>query len=113
MSQTLPTREGEVHVGQPANTMRAQEGPAARRTRLRAPWRPHTQCWVLCSVSGKTLWSQPSRFGGNVSVLSPLLRVPDLDADGAPDLLVLIQEENQVPPHPSCAASPPGPCPGP
>uniref|UniRef100_A0AC11D537 Family with sequence similarity 234 member A n=1 Tax=Ovis aries TaxID=9940 RepID=A0AC11D537_SHEEP len=48
------------------------------------------------TLTGKTLWSQPSRFGGNVSVLSPLLRVPDLDADGAPDLLVLIQEENQV-----------------
>ncbi|XP_010840563.1 PREDICTED: protein ITFG3 [Bison bison bison] len=48
------------------------------------------------TLTGKTLWSQPSSFGGNASVLSPLLRVPDLDADGAPDLLVLIQEENQV-----------------
>ncbi|XP_068823883.1 protein FAM234A isoform X2 [Capricornis sumatraensis] len=51
---------------------------------------------LSCADEGKTLWSQPSSFGGNVSVLSPLLRVPDLDADGAPDLLVLIQEENQV-----------------
>ncbi|XP_055417523.1 protein FAM234A isoform X2 [Bubalus kerabau] len=48
------------------------------------------------TLTGKTLWSQPSSFRGNASVLSPLLRVPDLDADGAPDLLVLIQEENQV-----------------
>ncbi|XP_043311911.1 protein FAM234A [Cervus canadensis] len=48
------------------------------------------------TLTGKTLWSQPSSFGGNASILSPLLRVPDLDADGAPDLLVLVQEENQV-----------------
>ncbi|XP_057551552.1 protein FAM234A [Hippopotamus amphibius kiboko] len=48
------------------------------------------------SVTGETLWSHPSSFGGNVSVLSPLLRVPDIDADGAPDLLVLTQEEDQV-----------------
>ncbi|XP_055417524.1 protein FAM234A isoform X3 [Bubalus kerabau] len=51
---------------------------------------------LSCADEGKTLWSQPSSFRGNASVLSPLLRVPDLDADGAPDLLVLIQEENQV-----------------
>ncbi|XP_036681536.1 protein FAM234A isoform X2 [Balaenoptera musculus] len=48
------------------------------------------------SVTGETLWSHPSSFGGNVSVLSPLLQVPDIDADGVPDLLVLTQEENQV-----------------
>ncbi|KAB0383367.1 hypothetical protein FD755_005284 [Muntiacus reevesi] len=48
------------------------------------------------TLTGKTLWSQPSSFGENASVLSPLLRVPDLDADGALDLLVLVQEENQV-----------------
>ncbi|KAB0401621.1 hypothetical protein E2I00_007279, partial [Balaenoptera physalus] len=47
------------------------------------------------SVTGETLWSHPSSFGGNVSVLSPLLQVPDIDADGVPDLLVLTQEENQ------------------
>ncbi|OWK11068.1 FAM234A [Cervus elaphus hippelaphus] len=64
------------------------------------------------TLTGKTLWSQPSSFGGNASILSPLLRVPDLDADGAPDLLVLVQEENQVLPHPSCAASPSGLWPG-
>ncbi|XP_073648661.1 protein FAM234A isoform X1 [Tursiops truncatus] len=48
------------------------------------------------SVTGETLWSHPSSFGGNVSILSPLLQVPDIDADGVPDLLVLTQEENQV-----------------
>lgn len=111
MSQALPTWEGEVHIGQPANTMRAKEDAVDCAC---GPPSSHTHStWVLCSVSGKTLWSQPSSFGGNASVLSPLLRVPDLDADGAPDLLVLIQEENQVPPHPSCAASPSGPRSGP
>ncbi|XP_032461238.1 protein FAM234A isoform X2 [Phocoena sinus] len=56
------------------------------------------------SVTGETLWSHPSSFGGNVSVLSPLLQVPDIDADGVPDLLVITQEENQcrcpLRPHP-------------
>ncbi|XP_059934349.1 protein FAM234A isoform X2 [Mesoplodon densirostris] len=51
---------------------------------------------LSCADEGETLWSRPSSFGGNVSVLSPLLRVPDVDADGVPDLLVLTQEENQV-----------------
>ncbi|XP_066869819.1 protein FAM234A isoform X2 [Kogia breviceps] len=51
---------------------------------------------LSCADEGETLWSHPSSFGGNVSVLSPLLQVPDIDADGVPDLLVLTQEENQV-----------------
>lgn len=50
-------------------------------------------------VSGETLWTHPNSFGGNTSILSPLLWVPDVDADGAPDLLVLTREEKQVPPH--------------
>lgn len=50
----------------------------------------------MCLVLGETLWNHPSSFGGNASILSPLLQVPDLDADGAPDLLVLTQEEKEV-----------------
>ncbi|XP_042828212.1 protein FAM234A [Panthera tigris] len=46
--------------------------------------------------TGETLWSHPSSFGGNASILSSLLRLPDVDADGAPDLLVLTQEEKEV-----------------
>ncbi|XP_066131546.1 protein FAM234A [Saccopteryx bilineata] len=46
--------------------------------------------------TGETLWSHPSSFGRNASILSPLLQVPDLDADGAPDLLVLTQEDEEV-----------------
>ncbi|XP_045705183.1 protein FAM234A [Phyllostomus hastatus] len=48
------------------------------------------------SSTGETLWRQPNSFGRNTSILSPLLQVPDLDADGAPDLLVLTQEEKEV-----------------
>ncbi|XP_039079366.1 protein FAM234A [Hyaena hyaena] len=48
------------------------------------------------SFTGETLWSHPSSFGRNASVLSSLLRLPDVDADGAPDLLVLTQEEKEV-----------------
>ncbi|XP_047693645.1 protein FAM234A [Prionailurus viverrinus] len=46
--------------------------------------------------TGETLWSHPSSFGGNASILSSLLQLPDVDADGAPDLLVLTQEEKEV-----------------
>ncbi|XP_045315927.1 protein FAM234A isoform X2 [Leopardus geoffroyi] len=46
--------------------------------------------------TGETLWSHPSSFGGNASILSSLLRLPDVDADGAPDLLVLTQEGKEV-----------------
>lgn len=46
--------------------------------------------------TGETLWSHPSSFGRNTSVLSSLLQLPDMDADGAPDLLVLTQEEKEV-----------------
>lgn len=46
--------------------------------------------------TGETLWSHPSSFGTNASILSSLLRLPDVDADGAPDLLVLTQEEKEV-----------------
>ncbi|XP_004628002.1 protein FAM234A [Octodon degus] len=46
--------------------------------------------------TGETLWSHPSSFGGNTSILSPLLQVPDIDSDGAPDLLILTQEGKEV-----------------
>lgn len=37
MSQALPSCEGGVHISQPANTVQAKEGPAARRTLLTVP----------------------------------------------------------------------------
>ncbi|XP_029804805.1 protein FAM234A [Suricata suricatta] len=46
--------------------------------------------------TGETLWSHPSSFGRNASDPSSLLQLPDVDADGAPDLLVLTQEEKEV-----------------
>lgn len=46
--------------------------------------------------TGETLWSHPSSFGGNTSVLSPLLQVPDVDGDGASDLLILAQEGKEI-----------------
>ncbi|XP_035939424.1 protein FAM234A isoform X4 [Halichoerus grypus] len=51
---------------------------------------------LSCTDEGETLWSHPSSFGRNASVLSSLLQLPDVDADGAPDLLVLTQEEKEV-----------------
>ncbi|XP_062955837.1 protein FAM234A-like isoform X2 [Cynocephalus volans] len=52
-----------------------------------------------CADEGETLWSRPSSFGRNASILSPLLQVPDIDGDGAPDLLILTQEEKEVNGH--------------
>lgn len=46
--------------------------------------------------TGETLWNHPSSFSGNASILSPLLQVPDIDGDGAPDLLMLTQEGQEV-----------------
>lgn len=56
----------------------------------------HPQAVTLHLALGETLWSRPSSFGGNASVLRPLLQVPDVDADGAPDLLVLTREDGEV-----------------
>lgn len=50
----------------------------------------------VCLVLGETLWSHPSSFSGNASILSPLLQVPDVDGDGTPDLLILAQEGQEV-----------------
>lgn len=50
----------------------------------------------VCLVLGETLWSHSSNLGGNASVLSPLLQVPDVDGDGAPDLLILTREGHEV-----------------
>ncbi|XP_060219895.1 protein FAM234A isoform X1 [Meriones unguiculatus] len=46
--------------------------------------------------TGETLWSHSSSFGGNASILSPLLQVPDVNGDGTPDLLVLTREGQEV-----------------
>lgn len=46
--------------------------------------------------TGETLWSHPRSFSGNASILSPLLQVPDIDGDGAPDLLMLSREGQEV-----------------
>lgn len=65
------------------------------------------------SFTGQTLWNRPSSLGRNASILSPLLQVPDLDADGAPDLLVLAQEgkEVQLSSQGTAAPTPRGLCP--
>ncbi|XP_008061916.1 protein FAM234A [Carlito syrichta] len=46
--------------------------------------------------TGETLWSHASSLSQNAFILRPLLQVPDVDGDGAPDLLMLTQEEKQV-----------------
>ncbi|XP_058141594.1 protein FAM234A [Dasypus novemcinctus] len=51
---------------------------------------------AVSSLTGAVLWSRSSSFGGNASVLSPLLHVPDGDGDGTPDLLVLTREGTEV-----------------
>lgn len=63
---------------------------------------------TMCLVLGETLWSHPRSFSGNASILSPLLQVPDIDGDGAPDLLMLSREGQEVI---SIALKCPGPLP--
>ncbi|XP_053411812.1 protein FAM234A isoform X1 [Nycticebus coucang] len=57
--------------------------------------RPHSVIAVDL-FTGETLWTHPSSLGRNASVLSPLLQLPDVDGDGAPDLLLLVREEKEV-----------------
>ncbi|KAM4820117.1 protein FAM234A isoform 1-T2 [Thomomys bottae] len=47
-------------------------------------------------LTGDTMWNHTSTPRENSSVLSPLLQVPDVDGDGAPDLLLLTQEGKTV-----------------
>ncbi|XP_058536409.1 protein FAM234A isoform X2 [Ochotona princeps] len=49
--------------------------------------------------TGKIRWSHPSGFGSNTSILRPLLHVPDINDDGAPDLLLLTREGMEVQGH--------------
>lgn len=46
--------------------------------------------------TGETLWNHSNSFGGNASILSPLLQVPDIDGDSTPDLLILTREGQEV-----------------
>lgn len=48
------------------------------------------------SSTGGTLWSSRDLVGKNASLLNALLRVPDMNADGSPDLLLLTQEGTEV-----------------
>lgn len=47
---------------------------------------------AIKSCTGNSLWSQLSSLGSKASVLSPLLLLPDMDADGVLDLLMLSQD---------------------
>ncbi|XP_006873889.1 PREDICTED: protein ITFG3 [Chrysochloris asiatica] len=51
---------------------------------------------ALDPFTGEALWSHPSSLGGNTSILSLLLGLPDVDSDGLPDLLVLTREDKEM-----------------
>ncbi|XP_066496776.1 protein FAM234A [Tiliqua scincoides] len=51
---------------------------------------------VLDLNTGKNLWKQSADFGANATVLKPLLEVPDVDGDGAPDFLVLTATGKEI-----------------
>uniref|UniRef100_A0A8D2IGI2 Family with sequence similarity 234 member A n=1 Tax=Varanus komodoensis TaxID=61221 RepID=A0A8D2IGI2_VARKO len=46
--------------------------------------------------TGQTLWQRAANFGANSTVLSPLLKVPDVSGDGVPDLLVFAAVGEEV-----------------
>uniref|UniRef100_A0A2D4IDP7 FAM234A/B beta-propeller domain-containing protein n=1 Tax=Micrurus lemniscatus lemniscatus TaxID=129467 RepID=A0A2D4IDP7_MICLE len=43
---------------------------------------------LLDLETGQTRWNEAVSFGANSTVLSPLLKIPDIDKDGVPDFLV-------------------------
>lgn len=48
------------------------------------------------SLVGEIQWRQPSDFGANYTVLSPVSVIPDVDSDGVQDLIIFIATEDKV-----------------
>lgn len=46
--------------------------------------------------TGETLWQKPSSFGATYTVMKPLLKIPDVNKDNIPDLMVLVSVENKM-----------------
>lgn len=47
-------------------------------------------------LAGEIQWRQPSDFGANYTVLSPISVIPDVDSDGVQDLIIFIATEDKV-----------------
>lgn len=52
--------------------------------------------YLLCFFIGQTQWNETAIFGANSTVLSPLLKIPDIDRDGVPDFLVFAVTGEEV-----------------
>lgn len=84
VTRVMPQRKPACH--RPCSCQAAVEGNSGPRS------------VTVCLILGETLWNHSSSFSRNASILSPLLQVPDVDSDGAPDLLVFTQEQEEVQP---------------
>uniref|UniRef100_A0A8C5SAD2 Family with sequence similarity 234 member A n=1 Tax=Laticauda laticaudata TaxID=8630 RepID=A0A8C5SAD2_LATLA len=51
---------------------------------------------LLDLETGQTLWNEAVSFGDNSTVLSPLLKIPDIDKDGVPDFLVFATAGQEI-----------------
>ncbi|XP_034987372.2 protein FAM234A [Zootoca vivipara] len=49
--------------------------------------------------TGQTLWKEPADLRPNSTVLSPLLKIPDVNGDGTSDLLVFTEMEEEIQAH--------------
>ncbi|KFQ39999.1 Protein ITFG3, partial [Mesitornis unicolor] len=46
--------------------------------------------------TGEVQWRQPSDFGANYTVLTPVSVIPDVDSDGVQDLIIFIATEDKI-----------------
>ncbi|KAM6423827.1 protein FAM234A isoform 1-T1 [Liasis olivaceus] len=51
---------------------------------------------LLDLETGQTRWHEAASFGVNSTVLSPLLKIPDIDRDGVPDFLVFAAAGEEI-----------------
>ncbi|XP_070811512.1 protein FAM234A [Pituophis catenifer annectens] len=51
---------------------------------------------LLDLETGQTRWNEAVNFGANATVLSPLLKIPDIDKDGVPDFLVFAATGEEI-----------------
>lgn len=46
--------------------------------------------------AGEALWRQTNNFGANYTLMTPLLKIPDVDGDGVQDLMIFTTVREEV-----------------
>lgn len=78
--------------------LRVPESKATMLEKQASSYLSRLQNQNTCSVFfiGQTQWNETAIFGPNSTVLSPLLKIPDIDRDGVSDFLVFAVTGEEV-----------------